>query len=57
MKSREEIAFLNQLVLSVEEAKLKLEEDYRQRDADGFNRAKKFIIQTRKKILEVLNGL
>ena len=57
MKSREEIAFLNQLVLSVEEAKLKLEEAYRQRDAEGFNRAKKFIIQTRKKILEVLNGL
>jgi len=50
----EDISFLNQLVDTLEEARLKLEEAYKKRDYENFDKSKKFIIQLQKKISEVI---
>jgi len=52
--SRENIVFLNQLVSSLEEAELKLEKSYRDRDYENFSRLKKFILEIQKKISEII---
>jgi len=43
---------LNQLIKSLEEAVVKLEESYKQREPDTFNQSKKILIQIQNKILE-----
>jgi len=52
--SKEEIIFLNQLIKSLEETELKLEEYYEKEDVDNFNGAKKMILNIQKKISEVV---
>ena len=52
--SRENIVFLNQLVSSLEEAELKLEESYRDKNYENFSRLKKFILEIQKKISEII---
>lgn len=51
---RENIDFLNQLVKTLEEAGVKLEEAYDKKDYDSFNNTKKLILQVQKKISEVI---
>ena len=51
---RSDIAFLIQLVNALEEAEVKLEQEYRNKNYEGFNKAKKFILQVNQKILEVI---
>ena len=48
----ENIEFLHQLANSLKQAELKLEESYRNKDPDSFNKLKKFIFQVQKKIFE-----
>jgi len=55
MIKRGDIMFLNQLVKTLEEAELKLEEAYDEKNYESFNNVKKLIIQVQKKISEVLN--
>lgn len=47
---KEDISFLIQLVRSLEEAVLKLEEYYEKKDYENFNKSRKFILQIQKKI-------
>jgi len=54
MMKKEEVIFLNQLVKTLEEAELKLEEDCDEKDYEKFNNVKKFIMQIQKKISEVV---
>ena len=49
------ILFLNQLVKTLEEAELKLEETYNKKDYENFNNVKKLVIQIQNKMSEVLN--
>jgi len=49
-----EIIFLNQVVKALEEASLKLEDAYDEKDYDGFNHVKKFIMKIQEKISEVV---
>jgi len=51
---KEDIPFLNQLVNTLEEAELKLEEAYRTKDYEKFNKSKKLMLQIQKKISEVV---
>ncbi len=51
---KEDIPFLNQLVEAADEARLILEKSYSNKDSENFNKAKKFIIQVHKKILETI---
>jgi len=51
---KQNLIFLKQLVLSLEEAEEKLERAYDKKDFDEFNKIKKFILQTQKKISEIL---
>jgi exonuclease VII small subunit len=51
-KFLEDISFLNQLVKTLEEAELNLEESYEKRDYEDFEKSKKFILQIQKKISE-----
>jgi len=46
--------FLNQLITSLEEANLKLEEAYNNEDYENFNKAKKLILQMQQKIDEMI---
>lgn len=52
--SREEVFFLNQLVKSLEESELKLEEYYNKKDYENFNNLKKLMISVSTKISEVI---
>ncbi|MBU0894940.1 MAG: hypothetical protein KKF48_03500 [Nanoarchaeota archaeon] len=47
---KEHIEFLNQIVNSVEEAGIQLEQAYNSKNSEKFNKAKKFILQVQKKI-------
>ena len=49
-----EIETLTQLVDSLDEAVLKLEDFYDKEDYDNFNKTKKFIFQIQKKIFETV---
>lgn len=48
-----DVAMLNQLAKSLEEAELKLEEYYEKRDYEKFTKLKKFILQIQNKIEEI----
>lgn len=50
----ENITFLNQLVQTLEEARLKLEEAYNKRDYEDFNKSKIMMKQIQKKISEII---
>ena len=52
--SKEEIAFLNQLVASMEQAFLRLQESHEKKDYDGFTNSKRLINSISKKISEIL---
>ncbi len=49
-----EILLLNQLVKSLEEAQLRLEESYEKKDYENFEKAKKVILQAQRKISEIV---
>jgi len=55
MVKKEDIMFLTQLVHTLEEAELKLEESYNEKNYEDFNNVKKLIMQIQKKISGVLN--
>lgn len=44
--------FLNQLVVSLEQAEIKLEQAFKRKRPEQFNATKKFILNLNKKILE-----
>lgn len=46
--------FLNQLIQSLEETQLKLEEAYNRKDIETFNKTKKFMMQIQEKISEII---
>ena len=50
----ESISFLNQLVDSLEKAGVRIEEAYKKRDYEEFEKLKKFILQVQKKIFEAM---
>jgi hypothetical protein len=50
----EDLSFLNQIVVSIEQAEIKLEQAYRKKRVDQFNAIKQFIIKLNKKVLEVV---
>ncbi len=50
----EGISFLNQLIKSLEEAEVKLEEAYQKNDSEKVIRYKNFILEIQKKIAEAL---
>jgi hypothetical protein len=52
--SKEEIFFLSQLIKSLEESELKLEEYYNKKNYENFNNLKKLMISVSKKISEVI---
>jgi len=52
--SEGEIFFLSQLIGSLEESELKLEEYYNKKDYEKFNNLKKLMISVSKKISEVI---
>lgn len=52
--SKEKIVFLSQLIKSLEESELKLEEYYNKKDNENFNNLKKFMISVSKKISDVV---
>ena len=52
--SKEEVFFLNQLIRSLEESELKLEEYYNKKDYENFNNLKKLMISVSNKISEVI---
>jgi len=56
MIKKEDIMFLNQLVHTLEEAELKLEESYNEKNYENFNNMKKLIMEIQNKISGVLNG-
>ena len=51
---KEDIPLLDQLIKSLEEGALKLEEAFERKDSEDFIRIKKFMIQIQKKIAEVI---
>ena len=50
----EDILFLNQLVKTLEELELKLEDNYNQKDYENFNKSKKLILEIQRKISEIV---
>lgn len=53
-QSKEDIMFLNQLVNALEEAELKLEEAYEEKNYEIFDNMKKLIMQIQSKISGVV---
>jgi hypothetical protein len=53
-KTYEGISFLNQLVISLEESGLKLEQSYKREKPEQLKAIKEFIIKIQKKIAEEL---
>jgi uncharacterized membrane protein (DUF106 family) len=53
---REEITFLNQLLISLKETVKKIEEAYEDKDVNKLNNSKKTAIQIQEEIEGVLNG-
>lgn len=51
---KEDIEFLNQLIISLDDAGKKLEYFYNKKDAENFNKVKKFILQLQTKISETI---
>lgn len=52
--SEEDISFLEQLINTLQEAELKLEEAYKIKNYEKFNNSKKFILNIQKKISEII---
>ena len=50
----EVISFLNQLIKSLEETEVKLEEAYQKNDSERLTRYKSFILEIQQKISEIL---
>ena len=46
--------YLMQMIKSLEEAGTKLEESYKTRDYDRFNKSKKMLLEIQKKVEEIL---
>lgn len=53
--SNEEVLFLNQLMKSLEESQKKLEQYYKTKDYNNFEKTKKFILSITEKISEIAN--
>jgi hypothetical protein len=53
-KLEEDASLLRHLISSLDEAEKKLEESYEKKDADNFNKTKKFILQINQKISDVI---
>lgn len=51
---KEDMTFLNQLVKSLEDAELKLEEAHQTGNSEKFNEVKRLMIQIQKQITETL---
>ncbi len=51
---KEEIPFLNQLVKSLEEAELKLENTYEKKNYEEFNKSKKFVLKIQEQISDMI---
>ena len=54
MVKKEEIPTLNQLIKSLEDALVGLEDSYEKKDFSRFNDSKKFMLNIQKKIVEVI---
>jgi hypothetical protein len=52
-KIDEDASLLRRLITSLDESESKLEEFYEKKDADNFNKTKKFILQITHKISEI----
>lgn len=46
--------FLNQLIISLEQAEIKMEQAYKRKKTEQFNAAKQFLLKLNKKIAESL---
>jgi hypothetical protein len=51
---KEKVSFLNQLILSLEEAERNLERAYEKRDYERFNKAKKIMLRIQNEISEII---
>jgi hypothetical protein len=51
-----DVNFLNQIVMTLEQAEIKMEQSFRRKKNEQFNAAKQFILKLNKKISEELNG-
>lgn len=54
MVKKEDVPFLNQLIRSLEEAELKIEEAYMKKHDERFNKAKGIAMEIQEKISEVI---
>lgn len=50
----EDVSFLEQLINTLQEVELKLEEAYKTKNYEKFNNAKKFILRIQEKISEII---
>ncbi len=50
----EEIQFLNQLIMSLEEAGANLEKAYTKKDYENFNKSKKIMLRIQKEISDII---
>ena len=53
---RDDIPFLNQLVKSLGDAGTRLEKAHIKKDAEEFNKVKRFMLQIQKQISDILTG-
>ncbi len=54
---KDNIIFLNQLIESMEEAEKILESSFKEKDAEKFNKSKRFILDVQEKIEGILNEI
>jgi hypothetical protein len=54
--AKKDMDFINQAVISLEQAEMKLEEAYRRKKPEQFNAIKQFILKLNKKISEELGN-
>ena len=54
MIQKREIQYIAQLITTLEQAEVKLEKFYNEKNTDEFNNVKRFILQIQRKISEVL---
>lgn len=57
IQMQEDLSLLNQLVESLEESSIKLEEYFKRGELENFNKTKGFMIRIQNKISEVTNAL
>ena len=51
---KEEILFLNQMIKSLEESEEKLEESYKKRNYEDFNKTKKVMLRIQEEISKII---